>query len=215
MAITATLPSTASPAAAAAGVAGTTLAGNFDTFLKLLTTQMQNQDPTNPLDTNQFTSQLVQFAGVEQQIKANTNLTTLIDLSRASSLYQASAMIGHQVGVESTQLALQGGSAGLRIPLAASQSVQVTISSTSGVPLYSTAIDGQRGDNDWTWNGQSDSGATLPDGIYNVKVTTGTGGEIGFTVTGTVTAVGAGATAPTVALGPLALPISAIRSVIR
>ena len=57
---------------------GATLAGNFQTFLTLLTTQLQNQNPLDPLDTNQFTQQLVQFAGVEQQLKTNDQLTSLV-----------------------------------------------------------------------------------------------------------------------------------------
>ena len=58
---------------------GATLAGNFQTFLTLLTTQLQNQNPLDPLDTNQFTQQLVQFAGVEQQLKTNDQLTLAAD----------------------------------------------------------------------------------------------------------------------------------------
>jgi flagellar basal-body rod modification protein FlgD len=71
--------SASSSAAQAAGSsASQQLAGNFDTFLQLLTTQLQNQNPLDPLDTNQFTEQLVEFASVEQQINENTNLQTLI-----------------------------------------------------------------------------------------------------------------------------------------
>src|SRR5665811_1396361 len=63
---------------------GSTLAGNFQTFLTLLTTQLQNQNPLDPLDTNQFTQQLVQFAGVEQQLKTNDQLTTLVSLQQTA-----------------------------------------------------------------------------------------------------------------------------------
>jgi flagellar basal-body rod modification protein FlgD len=59
-----------------------TIAGNFQTFLTLLTTQLKNQDPTSPLDTDQFTQQLVEFAQVEQQLKSNTQLATLVSRSR-------------------------------------------------------------------------------------------------------------------------------------
>ena len=64
--------------------AGSTLAGNFQTFLTLLTTQLQNQNPLDPLDTNQFTQQLVQFAGVEQQLKTNDQLTSLVSLQKTA-----------------------------------------------------------------------------------------------------------------------------------
>src|SRR6188474_2682957 len=61
-----------------------TLASNFTTFLTLLTTQLKNQNPLEPLDTNQFTSQLVQFAGVEQQLKVNDQLSALVALQQTA-----------------------------------------------------------------------------------------------------------------------------------
>src|SRR6201999_2590135 len=72
----------------------TTLAGNFDSFLKLLTTQLQNQNPLDPLDTNQFTQQLVQFAGVEQQINMNSQLTSLVTLQKANQTTSAMGFLG-------------------------------------------------------------------------------------------------------------------------
>src|ERR1700710_2954713 len=73
---------------------GATLAGNFQTFLTLLTTQLQNQNPLDPLDTNQFTQQLVQFAGVEQQLKTNDQLTSLITLQQTAQSTQALGFVG-------------------------------------------------------------------------------------------------------------------------
>src|SRR5690348_11216972 len=66
-----------------------TIAGNFNTFLQLLTTQLKNQNPLDPLDTNQFTQQLVQFASVEQQISMNTQLQTLVALQQTAQNTQA------------------------------------------------------------------------------------------------------------------------------
>src|ERR1700739_1351134 len=81
--------------AQAAGLNGaSSLAGNFDTFLQLLTTQLQNQNPLDPLDTNQFTQQLVEFASVEQQINTNTNLQSLITIQQMTE--ETSAL--HPVG---------------------------------------------------------------------------------------------------------------------
>ena len=95
----ATTNSTASTAAAA-GLAGSQqLAGNFDTFLQLLTTQLQNQDPLDPLDTNQFTQQLVEFASVEQQVDMNTNLQTLISLQQTTEATSAMQFLGANVTV--------------------------------------------------------------------------------------------------------------------
>ncbi|MEA2888407.1 MAG: flagellar basal-body rod modification protein FlgD, partial [Bradyrhizobium sp.] len=78
------LPTKDASGATIGSTAGSTLAGNFQTFLTLLTTQLQNQNPMDPLDTNQFTSQLVQFSSVEQQLKTNDLLTTLVSANTAS-----------------------------------------------------------------------------------------------------------------------------------
>jgi len=83
---TSSTSSSSSAASAAGSNAAQQLAGNFDTFLQLLTTQLQNQNPLDPLDTNQFTQQLVEFASVEQQVNMNTNLQTLISMQQTSNL---------------------------------------------------------------------------------------------------------------------------------
>src|SRR5512135_1938062 len=85
---------TATAAPPAGNTALTSLSANFGDFLKLRMTQLQNQDPTSPLDTNQFTTELVQFSSVEQQINTNTSLTQLIQLTQAGEVMQASAMTG-------------------------------------------------------------------------------------------------------------------------
>src|SRR5271165_6053431 len=82
------------------------LAGNFNSFLTLLTTQLQNQDPLSPLDTNQFTQQLVEFASVQQQVDMNTNMQTLISLQQTSEATSAMQMIGANVTLNATSSAL-------------------------------------------------------------------------------------------------------------
>src|SRR3954449_7957535 len=80
--------------------AGSTLAGNFQSFLTLLTTQLQNQNPLDPLDTNQFTQQLVQFAGVEQQLKTNDQLATMLSLQQTAQSTQALGFVGKTAVVD-------------------------------------------------------------------------------------------------------------------
>ena len=80
-------------------VSQSTIAGNFNTFLQLLTTQLQNQNPLDPLDTNQFTQKLVQFAQVEQQLNTNTSLSTLISLQQSSAATGAVSLLGQTVTV--------------------------------------------------------------------------------------------------------------------
>src|SRR5258708_7038432 len=89
------LPSSSSSSSSSlSSTTGSTLAGNFQTFLTLLTTQLQNQNPLDPLDTNQFTQQLVQFAGVEQQLKTNDQLTTLVSLQHTTQSSQEMTFVG-------------------------------------------------------------------------------------------------------------------------
>lgn len=222
MTITATSPSgaagasSATAASAAASASAGSIVGNFSTFLTLLTTQMKNQDPTSPLDTNQFTSQLVQFASVEQQINANTNLQTLISLGSASALSQAAAMVGHTVLVEAEQMPLQNGSGGLQYTLANAQNVDISVLNSSGVELYRTTVAGSQGANTWRWNGKSASGLTQPDGAYAVKVSASDGAKsaVSFAVLGTATGVVTSGGAPSLNFGQLTVPISAVRSVI-
>src|SRR5476649_2266547 len=100
-AITSTPISTAASGAATIGTAvdNTMIASNFTTFLQLLTTQLKNQNPLDPLDTNQFTQQLVQFAQVEQQLKSNDQLSTLVSLQKTAQSTAALNFVGQTVAV--------------------------------------------------------------------------------------------------------------------
>src|SRR5712675_173516 len=93
------------------GIDKNTLAGNFQTFLTLLTTQLKNQNPLDPLDTNQFTQQLVQFAGVEQQLKSNDQLATLVSLEKTAQATTALAYVGQTVAVDGQTAALKNNQA--------------------------------------------------------------------------------------------------------
>jgi len=113
----ATQQSTAAAASAASGSTTASaatdplasLSSNFNDFLSMLMTQLKNQDPTSPMDTNQFTSELVQFSSVEQQINTNTSLTQLIQLTQGGKVMQASAITGKQVTASSDHVPLQNG----------------------------------------------------------------------------------------------------------
>ncbi len=87
--VTSNVTATTGTSSTSSAVNSNTLASNFTTFLQLLTTQLKNQNPLDPLDTNQFTQQLVQFAQVEQQLKSNDQLATLVSLQQAVQQTQA------------------------------------------------------------------------------------------------------------------------------
>src|SRR5947209_20578971 len=102
------VPSSSSSKSTTASKATPGIADNFQTFLTLLTTQLQNQNPLDPLDTNQFTQQLVQFAGVEQQLKSNDQLKSLIDIQKSAQATAALAYVGNTVAVDGSTGQLNG-----------------------------------------------------------------------------------------------------------
>src|SRR5690349_2982489 len=187
---TATAGSSASPAG---NNALNSLSANFDDFLKLLMTQLQNQDPSSPLDTNQFTSELVQFSSVEQQINTNTSLTQLIQLTQAGEVMQGSSMTGKRVTVSSDHVPLQNGQGTIQFTAPAAEPVDIAIYNDSGAKLSDSMIMATKGSNTWTWNGTTSSGSTVPDGSYKVAVTganaDGTTSALTFSVIGTATGV--------------------------
>src|ERR1700710_1372745 len=105
---TQTPASATSSTASTTGIDSSTIAGNFTQFLQLLTTQLQNQNPLDPLDTNQFTQQLVQFAQVEQQLKTNDQLTSLVNIEKTAQSTQALVYVGQTVAVDGSTAAFDG-----------------------------------------------------------------------------------------------------------
>jgi len=166
--------------AAAAGQTGTTatalgrtrLAESFDTFLNLLTTQLKNQDPLSPLDSNQFTQQLVQMTGVEQQLATNDLLTKLVS-NTANGLSTAVSLIGKQVRAVSDDATLANGKASWVFKLdPGATDVKVEVLDDKGHVVQAQAIGSPKtGDNAFTWDGKDRSGNKLADGTYTLKVT--------------------------------------------
>ena len=99
----ATNTGSSSSSSSTSSTATASIADNFQTFLTLLTTQLQNQNPLDPLDTNQFTQQLVQFAGVEQQLKSNDQLKSLIEIEKSAQATQALVYVGNTVAVDGSK----------------------------------------------------------------------------------------------------------------
>ena len=193
------------------------LSTNFSTFLTMLMTQLQNQDPTSPLNSSQFTSELVQFSSVEQQINTNTNLTQLIQLTQASQVEQSSALLNKPATVTSSQLSLQSGTSTINFNTTTAEPISISVVNASGTQVAGATATSTAGSNTWTWNGQTSSGATLPDGAYTVTVNTvgssGTAAAVPFTVTGTVTGVENVGGVVQLQMGGLTVPFTAVQSV--
>jgi flagellar basal-body rod modification protein FlgD len=174
---------------------------NFQTFLTLLTTQLQNQDPLNPMDSDQFTQQLVEFSQVEQQIKTNSQLSTMITNQAGAEAISAQSMVGDTIQYDGSQGVLNNGQVAFSYTLPSNAAATaITIQDANGNTVFSSAGQTAAGTYNFTWNGQTSSGQQLPDGgIYTVKVqavdannnpisatTTATGVVTGVSVTNNV-----------------------------
>jgi len=182
-----------SSTASGSGINTQTIAGNFQTFLTLLTTQLKNQNPTNPLDTNQFTQQLVQFAQVEQQLKSNEQLSALVSLQQTAQSTQALSFVGENVTVNSNTAQLTKGSTSWTMSSPKPSTATINISNSSGQLVYSGTMTLQAGTNSFKWNGLGNNGTQWPDGTYTIAVaakdTSGQSVGVSTLVTGIVNSV--------------------------
>jgi flagellar basal-body rod modification protein FlgD len=151
---------------------GTTLAGNFQAFLTLLTTQLKNQNPLDPLDTNQFTQQLVQFASVEQQLKTNSELTTLVSLQQTAQTTQALGFVGKTAVVDGSTTALTNSTATWKLGVPTNSNVNISITNSAGQTVFTGSYAVNAGDNQpFVWNGKGNDGTQWPDGKYKLTAT--------------------------------------------
>lgn len=148
------------------------LSENYDTFLVLLTAQLQNQDPLSPMDSSEFTQQLVQYSQVEQQIRTNDQLSTLVDQYRAASTGAAISYLGKDAIIEADETYLANGSANwaYQLPENAS-SLTINVVDSNGRTVYTTATSPRgAGEHLFAWDGVKTDGSTAPDGVYTLEV---------------------------------------------
>jgi flagellar basal-body rod modification protein FlgD len=196
------------------------IAGNFSTFLQILTTQLQNQDPLDPMDSNSFTQELVEFASVEQQVNMNTNLQTLISMQQTSEATSALQLVGSTVTMSGNSATLSNATstpATWSLNAAAPATANVTITSSANTTVYTGTVALNSGTNTYTWSGQGNNGQTWPDGIYTLTVTaTGANGQsvnVATQVQGTVSGVNISANPPTLTVNGQSVPISSVQSI--
>lgn len=183
-------------------VAGKSLAQNFDTFLTMLTTQLQHQDPLSPMDSTEFTNQLVQFAGVEQQINANSNLEKLISATSLNTRSQSVNYIGRVIEADTDMVPLQGakdtptdtiqlkdGQSTFKYELSASAATtQLKITDADGNLVRTMIGNVGQGVHEITWDGKNSAGETMPEGAYKIEaVSTQSNGNAVTTKTYTTT----------------------------
>jgi flagellar basal-body rod modification protein FlgD len=197
------------------------LTGNIDTFLRLLTTQLRNQDPTDPMDPNQMVGQLSQFAMVEQQIAVNKHMNSLISLQRSAVMLDAAGLVGQKVEVESRSLELRAGTTqALALPSAdgAVRQARITITNQAGAKVREAVVPLGANGSSWTWDGRTDAGRAAVDGTYGVTVSGlddagRSRRSIASAVSGTVTSIERSGDLAMLALGSLVVPADALRRV--
>jgi flagellar basal-body rod modification protein FlgD len=196
-----------------------TLAGDFDSFLKLLTTQLQNQDPLAPMDANEFTSQLVEFASVEQAIQTNAKLSDLGELVDTSSTTSAMGMLGREVTAATDTIGLTAtGDAQVRyrLPEAAAK-IMVTILDSQGRAVRSLAGGTAVGENLVRWDGLDGAGSRAAPGSYRVRVDATRADGTALTaeqyLTGTVEGIEPGADGIKLVIAGAEVPMTTVRTV--
>ena len=210
--------SSTSSAAAASALATQQIAGNFQSFLTLLTTQLQNQNPLDPLDTNQFTQQLVEFAGVQQQLNTNDSLATLVSLQQTAQSTQALGFVGKTAVVNGNTAALTDSSATWDLSVPTNSNLNISITSSTGQTVFTGSYAANAGSSQpFTWNGLGNDGTQFPDGQYKLTATAadsaGNNVAIATQIQGVVSSVDLTQSPPLLSINGQTYTVSQIQSI--
>jgi len=192
---------------------------DLNRFLNLLVTQLKNQDPLDPMDSNEFTSQLVQFASVEQQIFQNSNLEELVALGQVNQVSTLVDFIGKRIEVTGTnKFPLENGQAEFTYTMPeGAKSASIIIRDEAGLTVFEQDANLDAGQHTFDWDGTDRYGETVEDGQYSVLVSgldhEGNLLEIGSTVFGRVTGIGVDNGVPTMFMGDIEVPQTLVLSV--
>ncbi len=200
------------------GSAASSLMTNYDTFLRLLTTQLTTQNPLDPMDSEKFTEQLVSFSSVEQQIATNSNLESMLSAMAASATLNLVNYVGQDVTALSDTTRLENGSASWDYTLGAdAETVKVTITNSAGAVVRTETIAAKAGEQTYEWDGTADSGTAAPSGNYTIsfKAADGEGKSVSVStrITGTVSTVDFSGTEPYLTVAGRKIPLSNVLSV--
>jgi flagellar basal-body rod modification protein FlgD len=211
-------PAASTANAATAPDAMKQLSGNFSTFLTLLTTQLKNQDPTAPMDSNAFTQQLVMYSQVEQQIGTNDNLKALISQGTSNAAAMTTGYLGKKVSITNGNASLTGGTATWTYNLSTlAATTQLTVTDANGKAVYGSAGEITAGNHNFVWDGKDLNGNQLPDGAYKLTVTAAdmAGNTVGNAVAsaGTVTQIDMTSGTPQLIVGNMEVSLGDIAAV--
>lgn len=202
----------------ASSVGGSNLTDTFDTFLTLLTTQLKHQDPLDPVDSSEFTQQLVMFTSAEQTIATNRNLESLIKLFQTSQSAGAVSYLGKIIEADGDSAALSNGRASWRYDLPASAAqTTIAITDANGSPVFTGNGQIAAGAHNFVWDGKNNQGIAQPDGLYKITVSSkDTSGQLIATTTrivGTVDGIETVDGALVLMVGSVKVPIDQVKSV--
>lgn len=206
--------STASPRSASSAA----FAQNFDSFLLLLTTQLKNQDPLSPMNSTEFTTQLVQFAGVEQNIKQTQSLEQLVKLQTAWQTTNAVGYIGRTIEASGKQVVLGADGAGFGYTLdRPAAGVTIVVRNAGGEAVRTLIGETTQGTHTLKWDGKNDAGVRMADGVYTFEVAArdalGKPIAAATSLTGKVTAVEMNGGNVILKIGKIGIPLSDVAAV--
>ena len=199
-----------------ADVAKKSLSENFDQFLTMLTVQLQNQDPLSPMDSTEFTNQLVMFSQLEQEIKANDNLEQVVALQQSAEATAALSYLGTEIEAESSAVYLDGGNTQFSYDMpAGAHAASITVFNADGTIIKTLSAETDPGHQTGSWDGLNEQGILQADGVYSILVSAVDQSEapldpVSVYLKGTATGVTQEAGQTFVQVGPINIPLNSI-----
>lgn len=201
-------------------VATSSLIANYDTFLTILMTQLQTQNPLEPMDTEAFTQQLVQYSSVEQQIQTNSKLDDLLSGLSSNSTMQLVNYLGKTVTAYGDTTKFENGACSWQVDAsAAASNATVTITNSVGAVVYSGKVDLTEGANTFSWDGSAANGVdwSSSEDSYTLSISgndaDGKAVSITTEVSGTVDSIDTSSSVPYLTVNGKVVPLSGLISI--
>ncbi|MBS8260585.1 flagellar hook assembly protein FlgD [Roseibium polysiphoniae] len=210
---------TSTSSTSSSATSSTGLTGNYELFLSLLTTQIQNQDPLDPLDSAEYTNQLVQYSSVEQSIQTNANLEEMLATLKSNEASSYVSYLGSEVTAAGGTTMLSDGEASWSYSINEAASGTIEVRNASGAVVYSEEVSLDGGAGKFEWDGVGDSGSASPEGAYtigfNLKDSSGNAEAASVEISGVVDGVDMSTGSTFLKIGDVSVPVSAVKEVYR
>lgn len=208
---------TANSSSSALNSSSEALAGNYELFLSLLTTQIQNQDPLDPLDSAEYTNQLVQYSSVEQSIQTNQYLEQMMASLATSQASSYVNYLGSEVTASGDTAMLQNGNAAWSYSVAEDAAGTVEIRNSSGAVVYTGDAQLSAGSGTFQWDGVGDTNTASPDGAYTISFAlengSGSSASVNTEINGIVSKVDLSTGSAFLTVGGVRVPVTSVQSV--